>query len=64
MKVTFERDVARILCEKHDIRAERCDCEHRAVLAGQHNNGLNISLGFIKLVKLGITSVSSSSPLS
>jgi hypothetical protein len=35
MKVTFERDVARILCKKHNIRAERCDCEHRAVLAGQ-----------------------------
>ena len=38
MKVTFERDVARILCKKHNIRAESCDCEHRAVLAGQQSS--------------------------
>jgi hypothetical protein len=47
MKVKFERDVARILCKKHNIRTERCDCEHRAVLAGQqYKCYYNISLSF------------------
>jgi hypothetical protein len=34
--VKFERDGARILCKKHNIRTEKCDCEHRAVLAGKN----------------------------
>ena len=25
-------------CKKHNIRTERCDCEHRAVLAGQQSS--------------------------
>ncbi len=40
MKVKFERDVARILCKKHNIRTERCDCERRAVLAGQQQDAV------------------------
>ncbi len=36
MTVKSERDVVRMLCKEHNIRTERCDCEHRAVLAGQH----------------------------
>ena len=34
----WERDDVRILCKEHNIRTERCDCEHRAVLAGQQSS--------------------------
>ena len=52
MTVKFERDVVHILCKEHNIRTERCDCEHRAVLAGQQlglKSGLKF--GFKLIVK-------------
>ncbi len=36
MKVKFERDLARILCDEHNIRPESCDCEYWAVLDEKH----------------------------